>query len=387
MKKYIFFDGPLKQRMGGPSTYLYNLKNGIDSIKSNDICFIYLEDLEVDNNKSNLKKIIKKVLSIYPPLYERIIMRWKLKRKKIFEKLQNLKEDDIVMFHMTKDFAKALPVLPENCKKILMSHSPEVTAQEESTKLRNQFPKYSFKFTEKEYYKRFDLEAFKNADIVVFPSKESMEPYRKTMPNFDKIMKGKKIKFLLSGTEQLSYKISKNDFRKKYNIPKNSFVISFIGRHNSIKGYDIFVQICNKIMAKYDDVYIITAGTGNIQSPVHSNWIDIGWTDDPGSVANASDLFMLPNKQTYFDLVLIEMMSLGKVCLVSNTGGNKTMKKFSKGIITFNNVNDAVQNFENLYKNRKEIKILEKSNLDAYKKYFTVQRFCERYIEFFDSLK
>ena len=48
------------------------------------------------------------------------------------------------------------------------------------------------------------------------------------------------------------------------------------------------------------------------------------------------------------------------------------MKKFSKGIITFNNVNDAVQNFENLYKNRKEIKILEKSNLDAYKKYFAL---------------
>ena len=53
------------------------------------------------------------------------------------------------------------------------------------------------------------------------------------------------------------------------------------------------------------EVYIVTAGVGDIKSPSHERWIDIGWTSDPGAVINASDVFVLPNNRTYFDLILL----------------------------------------------------------------------------------
>ena len=387
MKKYIFFDGPLYKRLGGPSTYLYNLKQEIEKTQRNDIIFIYSGDGEFKNKKKGIKDTIKSILTIYPPLLEKVLMMQKKRRKPIFKRLKEIHPGDVVMFHTTKDFAKASRLLPECCIKILMSHSPEVSAQEEAKNLKVKFPKYNFSYTENTYYEKFDLVAFQNADVIVFPSKEAMEPYQKTMPDFNKIIKHKTIKYILTGTEKLTFKMAKIDFRKKYNIPESAFIITFIGRHISIKGYDNFIRICSEIIDKYDNVYVVTAGVGNISSPKHSRWIDIGWTNDPGSIVNAANLFILPNKQTYFDLVLLEMMSLGKVGLVSNTGGNKTMAKFSDGIITYDSVADAIKKFDELYQNPKKLSDLEKKNLEVYKKAFTVRKFCERYLDFFDSLE
>ena len=43
------------------------------------------------------------------------------------------------------------------------------------------------------------------------------------------------------------------------------------------------------------------------------------WTNDPHSLINASDMFILPNKETYFDLIMLEVLSMGKIVLATNT--------------------------------------------------------------------
>lgn len=35
------------------------------------------------------------------------------------------------------------------------------------------------------------------------------------------------------------------------------------------------------------------------------------------------DVFVLPNRQTYYDLILLEVMRAGKPVLLTTTGGNK----------------------------------------------------------------
>lgn len=384
MKKYIFFDGKLLKRAGGPSTYLYNLKNGIEQIDKNAINFIY-DESEEKTNENKLRSIVKKIITSMPKVYEKLLMQKRLKKGKIYDELARVKDGDVIMFHMTSDFAKAYKQLPKNCKKIVMSHSPEVAAKQMANDLKAKYPKYDFSYTEKKYYNAFDLPAFKNADIIVFPSKEAMEPYYQTIDNFDDIIKNKKIEYILTGTEKLSYKLEKKEFRKKYNIPNDAFVISFIGRHNLVKGYDNFISICTKFMEMHDNVYVITAGIGDIKSPDLKNWIDIGWTNDPGSVANASDVFILSNRRTYFDLVLLEMMSIGKTCLVSNTGGNKTVSKLSKGVITYNNIHEALEKLKILYSDKKKIDEYGVLNMKKYNEMFTVEAFSRRYIEMMEK--
>lgn len=75
----------------------------------------------------------------------------------------------------------------------------------------------------------------------------------------------------------------------------------------------------------------------------HERWIEVGWTNDPHSIIAASDVFVLPNKETYFDLIMLEVLSLGKLIVASNTGGNKYFSNFNEcGILLYNSKEEAV---------------------------------------------
>lgn len=388
MKKYIFYSDKLLKRAGGPSTYLYNLKNGLfENGYKNKITFLY-DDTEVvsESNVNKLKGKIKEIMICFPHIYEKIYISRKSKRNYVYDKLTSVKKNDIIMFHSTEDFSKAYDLIPSSCTKILMSHSPEVASKEIANALKSKNKNYDFKKAEAYFFKKFDLYAFNNADIIVFPSKEAMEPYYQTCDGFSEIIKDKKIYFLETGTEELKYNYSKEDYRKKIGVPSNAFVLCFIGRHNSVKGYDNFVKIASEIIAKHDDVYVITAGVGDIESPKNERWIDIGWTNDPGSIANASDIFVLPNKRTYFDLILLEMLSLGKPCVASNTGGNITISKYTDGIILFDNTAQAIDKIDDLYNNKEKLIEYGAKNRKLYEKRYTTKKFIKRYIDFFETI-
>ena len=92
MKKYIFYSDKLLKRAGGPSTYLYNLKNGLKNSKEkNHITFIY--DTSEENNETNKNKLRENVKSIiykFPRLYEKIVIRKRIKRNNVFDKISNI---------------------------------------------------------------------------------------------------------------------------------------------------------------------------------------------------------------------------------------------------------------------------------------------------------
>lgn len=386
---YIFFSSNILERAGGPSTYLYNLKEGIEEKNKKDIKFIYNEKVKSDISKSNISKVKKILAKISPRIYEQIMLNHINKEGTWKEKISNLKDANIMHFHTTIDFTKYYKYLPTNTIKILTSHCPEMPCIEfsNSLKAKAKEKKYDFYKAQTIFYEKIDKPAFKKADILVFPSKEAMEPYYETCKEFDQLIKDKKIKYLLTGTKPLKFNKNKNDFRKEYKIPENAFLICFIGRHNEVKGYDNFIKICKSLLKNKEDIYIITAGIGNIESPKNSRWIDIGWTNDPGSVVNASDIFILPNKRTYFDLVLLEVLSIGKTCIVSNTGGNKTVEKLSNGIFKYNTITEAINIIEKLYVNKDRLLEYEKINKEVYNKYFTVEKFAQNYIKLIDEIR
>ena len=113
-----------------------------------------------------------------------------------------------------------------------------------------------------------------------------------------------------------------------------------------MKGYDRVIRIFEKL----ENVTVVCCGKeGAIRSPKSENWIEIGWTDDPFSYVCASDLFILPNRETYFDLALLETLSIGKTMLLSRTGGNKVFDGMEdRGIYLFDTEEDAVARIREL---------------------------------------
>ena len=91
MNKYIFFDGKLLKRAGGPTTYLYNLKNGLHNRNGDSINFIYDDSIdEIKSENGGLYNKIKNILSKFNFIYTRLYFVKRHKCSKIYTELSKV---------------------------------------------------------------------------------------------------------------------------------------------------------------------------------------------------------------------------------------------------------------------------------------------------------
>lgn len=392
MRELIYFKENLLTPKGGPAGYLYNLRIGMDQKKIDYVDFLPYE-------KETIKSRLKKHIVNYPLLYRTVHYWAKIKYSNnvldmIFKREHNALIDfdkyDVIHFHSTIDMFMCKDSLKKyNGVVILTSHSPKVFHQE----LLDDFSSSVKKKRDGEV-KEIDIidkYAFLRADCIIFPVKESLDCYFNTWSEFTNIYPTiqEKITFLPTGTLPKKYNKNMKEFRKEYGIPSNVFLIAYVGRHNEVKGYDIVKKIACDMLKKNKDVYFIIGGQ---QGPLYQlnddRWIEVGWTDDPGSIINAADVFILPNKETYFDLVMLEVLSIGTPIIASYTGGNKYFEKFhSQGIMMYKSYEELISMIENLMKmdsdNKKELRV---ENRNIYCQNFTNEKFAEQYLEIVNSL-
>lgn len=386
MKILIWYKNKKLKPIGGPCGYLYNLNKYfikkksevyfIDSYKINIFYRLYTALQKLLINKISLFYLneTEKKLFAFIKVEERKNPKW-------------LNQFDIIHFHSSKKLFRNMNSLKKiNSIIVLTSHSPQLLYEEEYQMNVNFFQKFSEETLNK--YKEYEYTAFNKADYIIFPCKEAMEPYIKDK-RMKEILENKKIKYLLTGTEKKNEILDENYFNQKLNIPKGAFVVNYIGRHNEIKGYDILKEFAKEILEKYKNVYFVVAGKeGPIEKLAHERWIECGWTTKGAKIMKNSDLFILPNRETYFDLIFLEALSLNCNILCSNTGGNKYFKKYeSDKIIYFEkeNITDMVNKFEYFYKNLKNIKS-QNTNREIFLKDFTVEKFGENYLKLMEEI-
>ena len=388
MKKILIYRSlSALKPIGGPSGYLFNLKNGLDNIKTNDFDVSFLPE----NNKSEGFKNSAKAS-------KNVIVKFALNRfrelkhlKKVFDVLYkkaapkvDLDLYDAVHFHTTHDIYQLRDHLKTYKGKVLLtSHSPQPLSHEyiesssvwETILFKKRFSKLI----------KMDEFAFSRADNIIFPCEYADEPYVHEWKDYSTIKQNKisDYRYLLTGTNKAAVNVPRNIIRDKYGIPEDAFVISYVGRHNAIKGYDKLKGICTEILKKHQNVYILVAGNiGPILPPNHERWIEVGWTNDPHSIVAASDVFVLPNKETYFDLVLLEVLSLGKIVVASNTGGNKYFDNDkTHGVQLYNSDEECIDIIEHVMKkSESERNALENQNQELFEKNFTNEVFAQNYI-------
>ncbi len=254
--------------------------------------------------------------------------------------------------------------------------------------------------------KEWDEYAFSRADYLIFPCREAEEPYFHTWEDYPKFRKEEKIFYLPTGTGKRVPKKTRQQIRKELHIPEENFVICFVGRHNSVKGYDrlkeIFQELQNRRgrndlpdlkdtrdLAKFPEVTVLCCGReGAIAPPSSGNWIEAGWTDDAASYVQAADLFILPNKETYFDLAFLETMSIGKTSLLSKTGGNKVFSGMEdRGIYLFDTKEDAISL---IYRIMNEDPVVREEKEEAqrvlFEKEYAMEKFVPRYMEILEKI-
>ncbi len=386
----IYFNEYHLKPIGGPAGYLYNLKNELDNKKITNVHFISGED-------KNKKK--KELLHRMPKIMQRgyyFIVRIK-NRKYLLSNHEkrsvvDLKKYDIIHFHSTISLYKCKDSLKDyKGKVILTSHSPKpmfLELYEDSGLF-----KIEKKILKRKYMQEFskiDEFAFDRADYIIFPCEEAEEPYYNNWEEYKEIKARNKHKYryLLTGIKSGQVKLPKEEYRAKYNIKQEAFVISYVGRHNETKGYDILKKIANEVLVDNDNYFLIGGKEDPLKGVSNKKWIEVGWTNDPHSLINSADIFILPNKETYFDLIMLEVLSLGKIVIASNTGGNKLFKKINaEGIFLYNDIEELKALINKVKSMSTEEKyILETKNRKLFEDKFTKEIFTKNYIDLIKTL-
>lgn len=374
---------------GGPVGYNYNLKCQLDKMGVDGISFIKTNKGDVHELTNNINKIrplwLKKTIQTIKRIANYYLLLFGGKGKAVVD----LDKYDIVHFHSVVSMYRCRGSLEHyKGQVVLTSHIPTKATKEIEMRL-NTFEKVAFHWLYKNLGK-MDVYAFNRADHIVFPCEGAEEPYLNNWPYYKdfKEKNKKKYHYLLTGINPCVAKTSKALIRDRYKIPKDAFIICFVGRHNLIKGYDQLKEIGEELL-KYQDVYVLIAGEeGPLYHLEHERWIEVGWTNDPHSIIAASDVFVLPNKETYFDLIMLEVLSLGKLIVASNTGGNKYFSNFNEcGILLYNSKEEAVSLIKKIKDlTSEEREKLGEANRKMFGEYFTSEIFAKNYIKLINSL-
>ncbi len=388
---------------GGPSGYVYNIKVAYDALKEKlgDTELVFINNSEDTENpqpqkaqqrKMSLKKHLRKTLKTMFPMFLPHYYYYSLQKKltgTIKKHIGNAILYDVIHFHSTFNLSAALNLKLINSETIviLTSHSP-VPAHIE---LLDNWQTMNIRYVPKSIYNRLELldkKAFERAYKIIFPCEEALEGYMKW--EFFKTLDRNKIVFLATGTRQLEVTEERESIRKKYQIPNEAVVVTYIGRHNQIKGYDIIKQVGKEILEKYNDVHFLIGGKEEpITGLQHPRWIEIGWTNEPGNIINASDIFINANRETYFDLAVIEAISLGKPVVLSETGGNKYFKRFGSSEIYYHspdNVETGVLALEKAIHDSRKNKGFSQQNYSIFLENFSLEVFLRRYIELLERV-
>ena len=204
---------------------------------------------------------------------------------------------------------------------------------------------------------------------IVFNSEWSKKQYLKDLKSF--FHKSKKL-------QVIHQSISK----KKIDISKKDKLITFVGKLNTAKGYDIFGNAIIKILNKYQNWKAIVIGDEPREKLFfkHKNLKNLGFQKHSkvleiftkSSIAVACSRWEEP-----FGRTSLEAASRGCAVIISNRGG--LPETITNGVILRNlNHNSLFKEIEQLIKNASKLNFLQKQSL---KNFFLTDKYISKLID------
>ena len=275
--------------------------------------------------------------------------------------------------------------------KILTTHNPYKPELEDMELIsRGRTWKEADIRTLKYFYNERDKAAFGLCDALIFHSEYSMEGYYKYWPEFEQIIKNKRIYFCTTSGQRKQSNISKELLRSVYGIEKDAKVFLYLGRFVNVRGYDILIKAAREILSRDNNIYFLVVGESSKTSEIVSDrWIQIPFTTIPGNFLSAADACICPNRGSLFDLSMVEVMASGCPLICSKVGGYKYLENRTSGVfyIEPENVDQLISTILCFTsKTNNEIEEYKKDNIKLYDNDFDLKYFNQRYSNVIDQI-
>ena len=204
---------------------------------------------------------------------------------------------------------------------------------------------------------------------IIFNSKWTKEQFIKGLDNF------------YSGSSKLEV-INQSTNKPKIDFTKKKKIITFVGKLNSAKGYDLFGGAILKVLRKHKDWSSIVIGDEPREKLIfkHKNLDLLGFQPhrkvlkilEKTSIAVACSRWQEP-----FGRTSLEASSRGCAVIISNKGGLK--ETITNGIILKNNsINNIFNEIDELIKNKKKLLNLQKK---SYQNFYLTNKFVSKKID------
>lgn len=412
MKKVLIWDLFQRLNVGGPLGYLYNVRQYLLEHPNEQITFFTdlvlkkygeAEWLQPSSPfkgepKTRIGQLWRRILGMY---YTSI---YPFRGLEFHVPMDiDINEYDYVHIHQVTHFQQFKQLFPDYTGKVIItSHSPcpfsdELIERAASEKAKLYKWIQFFKPAMRMYLIGKECEAYDKTDYVMFPCAGAREPYEKDN-EMRKAFARNNHKFFYVPSAITDYRPNESAMQKlsDLNISEDAFVITYFGRHNAIKGYDVLSRLGLQLLEKYPNLYIVCAGKGTIDPPLHPRWIELGFINNVDDLLPQGSLYVLPNRETYFDLITLQILRAGVPIVLSTTGGNKFFEELplseTKGM-TFFDINDeeqlkviVEQLIQQKSDNPQAYEKMRKTNRKLFEQYFTLDKYINKYIESINAL-
>lgn len=163
------------------------------------------------------------------------------------------------------------------------------------------------------------------------------------------------VKVIHNGIDLNVFKPTESDFRKKYNIAENKYILLGVAfGWGKRKGLDVFIEIQQRL--DKDKYQIVLVGTDdNADMLLPKEIISIHKTQNQTELAEiytAADLFVNPTREDNYPTVNMEAIACGTPVITFNTGGSPEIIENTTGcVVESNDVNGLLREIVNIVNN------------------------------------
>lgn len=136
-------------------------------------------------------------------------------------------------------------------------------------------------------------------------------------------------------------------------LPKNALVFGTVARLDPIKNQSMLIEAFAEGEKCIEEAYLLIVGDGELMNSLSQQVarlglqhkiIFTGYKPNPTNYLAIMDVFLLPSLSEGTSMTLLEAMSIGKPCIVTNAGGNpEIIAHLKTGLVTANDNQDELR--------------------------------------------
>ena len=199
----------------------------------------------------------------------------------------------------------------------------------------------------------------------------------------------KKVEVIYNGIAPLTVNPNiTRDLKVSLNISTGKRILGTVARLDPIKNQKLMIRAFHMVLITMPNLHLLIVGDGECREELEELALSlgiakqisfVGYKSDPRVYLDAMDIFLLSSLSEGTSITLLEAMSLGKPCVVTDAGGNaEIIKDNINGVVT---KNGDIESFANGIKSLLSMDLSEISHESVlrFNEMFTSQKMNSKY--------